>query len=110
MPLNNPQRHGGPCLSLRQLPRERDERTEKIIGAAIEVHRTLGAHFQELMYQRALVMEFRKWDLEFERTCGSRSITKGSNYRFAEWTSWWKAACLRSRRRQLSRSGISSRR
>ena len=44
-----------------------DKRTGKIIGAAIEVHRTLGAHSQELTYQRALVTEFRSRGLEFER-------------------------------------------
>ncbi|MBI5326592.1 MAG: GxxExxY protein, partial [Ignavibacteriae bacterium] len=36
------------------------EITGKIIGAAIEVHKTLGNGFQEVIYQRALELEFRE--------------------------------------------------
>ena len=35
------------------------ELTSKIIGCAIEVHKHLGNGFQELIYQRALEIEFR---------------------------------------------------
>lgn len=41
--------------------------TEKIIGAAFEVHKFLGNGFQELIYQRALAYEMRKTGLQFER-------------------------------------------
>lgn len=41
--------------------------TRKIIGAAMKVHQTLGNGFQEVIYQRALMIEFRKADLSFSR-------------------------------------------
>ena len=41
--------------------------TEKIIGAAIEVHKFLGNGFQEVIYQRALAVEMRRIGLEFAR-------------------------------------------
>ncbi|SCW78478.1 GxxExxY protein [Mucilaginibacter sp. NFR10] len=41
------------------------ELTEKIIGCAMRVHNTLGNGFQELIYQRALVLELAKADLKF---------------------------------------------
>lgn len=43
------------------------EVTEKIIGAAMRVHAALGNGFQEVIYQRALAIEFRKIGLGFER-------------------------------------------
>ena len=43
------------------------EITEKIIGAAMRVHAALGNGFQEVIYQRALVIEFRKTGIKFER-------------------------------------------
>ena len=33
--------------------------THKIIGCAMEVHNQMGNGFQEVIYQRALVVEFR---------------------------------------------------
>ena len=41
--------------------------TAKIIGACMEVHKTLGNGFQEIIYQRALVIEFKKIGLDFVR-------------------------------------------
>mgnify|MGYP002079514617 CR=1 FL=1 len=41
------------------------EFTQKIIGCAFEVHRTLGMGFTEFIYQQALAYEFQKAQLEF---------------------------------------------
>jgi len=41
--------------------------TEKIIGAAFEVHKFLGNGFQEVIYQRALAYEMEKAGLGFQR-------------------------------------------
>ncbi len=45
----------------------KDDLTYKIIGCAMKVHSTLGNGFQEVIYQRALAIEMKKQDLEFER-------------------------------------------
>jgi GxxExxY protein len=42
------------------------EITHKIIGAAMKVHSALGCGFQEVIYQRALVIEMHKWGLSFQ--------------------------------------------
>lgn len=41
--------------------------THKIIGCAMQVHRTLGNGFQEVIYQRALAIEFDFQGLEYSR-------------------------------------------
>jgi GxxExxY protein len=41
--------------------------TEKIIGAAFDVHTFLGNGFQEVIYQRALAYEMSQRDLTFAR-------------------------------------------
>ncbi len=41
--------------------------TEKIIGAAIEVHRELGCGFLEYVYQEALYHELKLRNISFER-------------------------------------------
>ncbi|MEQ8555666.1 MAG: GxxExxY protein [Cyclobacteriaceae bacterium] len=41
--------------------------TSKIIGCALEVHKHLGNGFQEVIYQRALAIEFNLQGVEFER-------------------------------------------
>ncbi len=43
------------------------ELTSKIIGCAMKVHSTLGNGFQEVIYQRALAIEFRKNNIFYER-------------------------------------------
>jgi len=43
--------------------------TEKIIGCAMRVHAVLGNGFQELIYQRALEIEFDKAKLNYKREC-----------------------------------------
>lgn len=49
------------------MPLELEELTERIIGAAIEVHRHLGPGFLESIYEKALEIELRKRDLRVER-------------------------------------------
>jgi len=41
--------------------------TRKIIGCAMEVHTALGSGFQEVIYQRALEIEFTINEIPFER-------------------------------------------
>ena len=41
--------------------------TEKIIGCSMQVHRTMGNGFQEVIYQRALALEMTHQGLAFER-------------------------------------------
>jgi len=41
--------------------------TGKIIGAAMEVHKTLGNGFQEVIYQRAMAKEMTSVGLSFQR-------------------------------------------
>ena len=43
------------------------EITEKIIGASFRVQSTLGNGFQEVIYQRALALEFKVMNFEYSR-------------------------------------------
>lgn len=43
------------------------ELTGKIIGCGMEVHKILGNGFQEVIYQRALALEFELHELRFSR-------------------------------------------
>ena len=43
--------------------------TEKIIGAAMKVHSTLGNGFQEIIYQRALALQMQANEIAFIREC-----------------------------------------
>jgi GxxExxY protein len=55
------------------------EITGKIIGCAMEVHRTLGNGFQEVIYQRALAIEMRLHELNFSRELEMELFYKGEN-------------------------------
>ncbi len=46
---------------------EIDKLTHKIIGCAMTVHNTLGNGFQEVIYQRALAIEFSHQGISFAR-------------------------------------------
>ncbi len=41
--------------------------TQKIIGCAMKVHGFLGNGFQEVIYQRALALELKEIEVDFER-------------------------------------------
>ena len=44
-----------------------EDLTRKIIGCAMKVHSTLGNGFQEVIYQRALAIEFDYNSIAYER-------------------------------------------
>ncbi len=46
---------------------EKDDLTYRVIGCAMKVHNTLGAGFQEVIYQRCLAIEFKNAGINFER-------------------------------------------
>ena len=50
---------------LSDIPAELNELAERVIGAAIEVHRELGAGFAEETYQKAMAIELEKRGLAF---------------------------------------------
>ncbi len=54
-----------------------DELTEKIIGAAIEVHRDLGPGLLESIYEEALCYEFELQRIKYQRQVPSDIIYKG---------------------------------
>ena len=53
------------------------ELTHKIIGASMEVHRYLGNGFQEVVYQRALAIEFALQGINYEREKVMPLVYKG---------------------------------
>lgn len=53
--------------------------THKIIGCAMKVHSTLGSGFQEVIYQRALAIEFAKQTLGFEREMEMKIYYEGTD-------------------------------
>jgi len=54
-----------------------DDITEKIIGAAIEVHKTLGCGLLESIYEEALCMEFEERSISYERQKPIDVVYKG---------------------------------
>jgi GxxExxY protein len=53
------------------------ELTREIIGAAMEVHRTLGSGFLESVYEEALAIEFNLCKIQYERQRGVDVLYKG---------------------------------
>ena len=60
--------------------RDINELTEAAIGAAIEVHRHLGAGFQERTYERALSVELRLRGIAHEMQVPVMLEYKGENF------------------------------
>lgn len=52
---------------MRRIVEDINNLTHKIIGCAMQVHRTLGNGFQEVIYQRALAIEMHVAGLSFKR-------------------------------------------
>jgi GxxExxY protein len=55
-----------------------DELTEKIIGAAIEVHQELGPGLLETIYEEALCCEFDLQGIKYQRQMPADIIYKGN--------------------------------
>jgi len=51
--------------------------TNRILGAAIEVHKNLGPGFQEVIYQRALALELKSRGVDFVREAKIPVFYKG---------------------------------
>lgn len=62
----------------RELPEPLNRLTERIIGAAIEVHRILGPGLPEAMYESALCHEFGLRGIAFERQAEMHVHYKGT--------------------------------
>jgi len=54
-----------------------DDLTEKVIGAAIEVHKELGPGLLESIYEEALCYEFELQGIKFERQVPADIVYKG---------------------------------
>jgi GxxExxY protein len=64
-------------LLVRRTLAERDPRTAAILGAAFEVHNTLGSGFEETIYQRAVQRELIARDLDAAREVEIEIFYKG---------------------------------
>jgi len=58
---------------------EYEELTGGIIGAAIEVHKTLGPGFVESVYENALALELRARDIPFRRQVSVPVVYRGAD-------------------------------
>ena len=58
---------------------EINQLTHKIIGCAMEVHKTMGNGFQEVVYQRALAHEFELQQINFARELSMDLTYKGKH-------------------------------
>ena len=56
-----------------------DELTYKVIGCAMEVHKTLGNGFQEVIYQRCLAIELENKKIDFKREVEQEIYYKENN-------------------------------
>ncbi len=54
------------------------DRTEKILRAAMNVHTVLGNGFQELIYQKSLIVEFGLLNIPFGREVNMPVLYKGT--------------------------------
>lgn len=70
--------NGGTGRTLRaELSPELNRLTERVIGCAIDVHRTLGPGFLEALYAEALAMSFDEAGLRFGRELRVSVLYKG---------------------------------
>ena len=58
---------------------KKDDVTERIIGAAIEVHKELGPGLLESIYEEALCHELKLQGIEYQRQVPVDIIYKGHN-------------------------------
>ncbi len=65
---------------------DRDPQTYAIIGAAMEVHRTLGPGFLEAVYQESLAIELAEQGIPFEQ-----EVLIGINYKGKELNCTYRA-------------------
>ncbi len=56
----------------------KDEVTERVIGAAIEVHRVLGPGLLESIYEEAQCTEFSLRNIFYERQKAEKQIAEGA--------------------------------
>jgi GxxExxY protein len=66
-----------PEREFREPPREVDVLARQVINAAVEVHRHLGPGYAEVLYEKALVIEFGLRGIPFERQASFRVDYKG---------------------------------